>query len=642
LKFLDSWATKKERSITKESLKVITADVETEGLDPIRHKLYLIAYSINGGPVKVVDHDLGEEDEELKKELADPENVLRGHHITFDALFLHYNGYTVNAKLDDTRVLAYLNFPFEESGLKHLVESKLHRKVTRMEDFAIKPKKKELKDYVGNPKYLLIDGKYYDKEALKVYNKADVVNCGDLRNMMNEPEWYRTCEQPLTSSLYRAQLHGISLDQQHFQNLQIELAERLSALQVKLGELNPASPKQVTALFAKKYDLDKIAERTPAGGYKCDKMFLKNLAWNGDEDAKTLLEFRKLSKLQGTYVEPLLESSKLDGRVHGKFNQAGKEGFGDDTQGTATGRLTSSDPNLQNIPARTIEGKRIRQGFIASPGFRLFDADLKQIEPRLVAHYSQAKKLLHAYQNKLDTHGLFAVDIFQKAVVEELTKTERFIGKTSWLATYYGCSFKKLLWICEVNSDDPLVIDYKPYINEWDHVKPQKKGKILAEYKGFDPIEVRYAKWMFFKNVQDMFKMTNQDLFDFRQENIDRVKRNGYLTTLAGRRIVIEGLDSPYMKIRMSAERLVTNYQIQPSAAEMMKLSLVEYDRRIVGTNKGNLLACVHDEILGQIRSELANDEMMAQIRSIMCDTVKLKNVPVDTDAHWMLNWSEK
>lgn len=623
-------------------MKVITLDVESEGLDPFRDRLYLISYCLNGGDIKTVQHDLGEDDEALRQDLADPENVLRGANIKFDALFLSVNGYPVLCKLDDTRVLAYVNYPFESHGLKDQVESKLKREVVRMSDFAIKPKKKELKDYVGNSKYVFIDGKFYEREVLIKYNRADVRNCDDLRKFMPESEWYRTCEQPLTTVLHRSELHGIQLNQSHLKELQVEFKGRLDALIPLLNGVNPASPKQVSAFFGTKYDLNKIAERTLGGGYKCDKMFLKNLAWNGDPDAKTLLEIRKISKLQGTYVEPLLESSKLDGRVHGSFNQAGREsGDADSTEGTATGRLTSSNPNLQNIPARTLEGKRIRQAFIATPGFRLFDADLRQIEPRLVAHYSQAKKLINAYKNGLDTHGMFGSDIFGKPV-EQLTKTERFIGKTSWLATFYGCSYRKLLWICEVNSDEPLVIDYKPYLNTFAELSPSLKGKILKEYKGFDPIEVRYAKWQYFKNVQDMFRSTNKDLFYYRQAHIDRVKYQGYLTTIAGRRVKIEGLDSPFKKVRMTAERLAINYQIQPSAAEMMKLCLVRYDKEIVSTGKGQLLATVHDEILGQIKNEYADDMMMVKIKDIMCNTVKLNNVPVDTDAHWMEHWGEK
>jgi len=626
-------------------VKTITLDLETTSLDPFTGEIVLIGYRFNGsGPVTVLDVTKGEDNENLRVALADREVVLRGHNIKFDALFLGTHGYVVNCILDDTRILSYLNCPFDEHDLKSMVESKLHRPVRRLKDLELEAIiEKSLKK---NRRVATVD---LNRADLIEYNKDDVTNCDDIKKYLPSTDWYKKVEQPLLRMLYDTELRGCNIDKPYLEALDEEYKKELAIIRGRLGEFNPNSPKQVIGQFRERgVNLERHTKKTPGGQPKVDKIFLKRRTWGGDTFARDLLRHRELAKLRSTYTSGLLERLVYtpgvgDFRLHGSFNQAGREDkYGSDSQGTATGRLTSSGPNLQNIPIRTLDGKRVRQSFIASEGYRMFDTDLKQIEPRLIAHYSQSSKLIHAYNNGLDTHGMFGADIFKKSV-KELTKIERFIGKTSWLATVYGCGYKKLLTICETNSDDPLELNLEPFRGLWDRAGHLVKMRYIRSSPSEQAAKEEYAKHMFFKNVQDTFMAANPEIMNWRATHIARVKRNGYLTTFGGRIIKApEELYSANEFERYKGERLVVNYQIQGSAADIMKLILVKFKERIIDKGIGHMLAVVHDEILGEFREDMRENVMSYGIKKIMNETVKLNNVPIDCDYSVCDSWAEK
>jgi DNA polymerase-1 len=621
----------------------ITLDLETSGLDPFVDRIHLVVYRIVGVSERPICESLESFKERLdvRRLLSSPDNILRGHNIKFDALFLVVNGVDVNCRLDDTRVLSYLNWPSEKHDLKSLVETKLKRPVVRLEDFGIKPAKGNIERFRGSRNYVEIDGLFFAKTKLTKYAIADVVNCDELKKRMSVSAWWRDYEMPLTKILFDMEKRGIALDSVKLEELNADYTRRVESLKAYFGDINPGSTKQLAARLTEEgFDLKKLAKKTDKGAPKLDKLFFKNLAWTGNEFAKNILQYRKLSKNLSTYVQPFLLEAKKGGRIHGSINQAGAEDFwGEGKGGTSTGRLTSSNPNLQNIPARTPEGKAVRSCFIASKGFKLFDADLKQIEPRLVAHYTQAPKLLKAYADGMDTHGMFAADIF-KTTVDKLSKTERFIGKTSWLATVYGCSYKKLLQICETFSEDPLELNLEPYQMEWEKLHEVDRKKILR----WEPLcdEVLYAKWMFFKNVQEAFKAANPEIMGWRSYHITRTRMLGFVTTLGGRRIKVDGLNSFDRGEKAQAERQAVNYLIQGSAADVMKMCLVKMDERFVKTGMGHLLATVHDEILGEYVDNIDGHVVESLVHDVMCNTVKLKNVSIDSDTKLINNWSEK
>lgn len=657
--------------------KIVTLDLETEGLDWQKDKILLNGYRLNRkGPVILVDPE--KVNEELNSYLANPSVTLSGHNIKFDALFLAQNGYTINCQLECTKVLAYLCWPTEEShGLKHLVRSKLGRQPTELSDLLFKPLKRELIHLERHQdEYFIIGGRWGRKDLITQYHAEDVLNVDRIRSMMAATKWFYDVEKPLTKLLFDVELHGCPLDKAHLNLLQLEYQAICDSLLKTLGEgFNPNSPAQVAKMLTETgHDLSKISKKTESGNYSIDKQVLKKLAWNGSEIAKTLLDYRRVSKLLGTYIGPFLECSTRDGRVHGSFNQTG----------TDTGRLSSSDPNLQNIPARTKQGKQVRKAFIASEGIP-FDSDLKQIEPRLVGHESQSPKLIKAYADGRDTHMMFAEDIFGgqsnviasgsvdsrdlgKGNVNEqrehpssasssgrqpdtgsggrsthpaITPTERFIGKTSWLATVYGCSPKKLLLICETFSDDPLTLDIEKFLKDFYGLPKKAKWgnsqeKMELEY-GNKAQEI-FAKWQFFRNVQDKFIKANPEIWGWRNEHIERTKKLGYIKTLGGRIIRIPGLNSSNKWDVIEAERMCVNYQIQGSAADVMKMILIEFGRQIQAKGNGRILATVHDEIWGQIRDA----SYLAQVKDVMENTVKLNNVRIEADSKMCANWGEK
>lgn len=629
----------------------VTLDVETSGLDWRTCKLYLNGYTLNRSKeVTYVETDKA--DPVLYALLADESTVLSGHNVKFDALVLSMHGYRVLCRLEDTRIMAYLNWPTLDShGLKSLVRTKLGRYVQDLDDLMFTPLKKEvahLTDYERH--YWQVDEYWVRRDLLKEYHKEDVLNVDRLRARLVVTDWFRDVEMPLTRMLFEMELYGCPLDKQTLVDLKRNYSATAEGLLERLREsvrlvgfippdkeaFNPNSHDQVReVLRLRKYKLEDICEKTKSGDWSVDKPLLKSLMWKGDEFCKILLEYRRYSKILSTYVGPFLKGVEDDGKLHGSINQAGSEDlYGDGAKGTNTGRLSSSNPNLQNIPSRTKEGKEVRKAFIASDRLHMFDSDLSQIEPRLVAHYSQAPKLIHAYANDLDTHGLFANDIFGKECGKD--SVERFIGKSSWLATVYGCSYKKLLYICEGFSDNPLTMDTEAYADCFYRLKEKEQAKVIRDC-GKDYKKI-YEQWMFFKNVQDVFTAKNPEIFNWRQNHIDRTRRLGYVITIGGRKIAIENLDSRDWGKRFAAERQAVNYQIQGSAADVMKLIMVRFDKEFVKAGLGHVFSTVHDEVLG----DLWNKESIKVVKDIMENTVFLRNVKIKSDTKLVGSWGDK
>lgn len=630
---------------------VVTIDVETTGLNPLWDRLLTVSWCVDGRtPVNSFVLGSGPLPAQLVDALSTSGVVIRGHNAKFDTQFLARNGFTIaeDAVIDDTRVQAYCAYPHADLGLKSLTEAFFGERPTHMADFAIKPKKKADKARMAeDPKYIKSFDGFYELDKLLEYNREDVTNTNRISSFIPKTQWYLQTERPLTRMLYDSEMRGIQLDIPYLIDLQQEFAGEVNKYSAEARalsgkqDLNPGSPKQLQEVFGARYDLSKYTGKTKTG-YSCDAAFLKRLCWlHQDPLAAAIRKHREYQKLLSTYIEPFLRLSDVQGSIHGFFNQAGKEEEGGASGGTKTGRLSSSDPNLQNISTRTKTGRRIRQAFIAHEGHQMFVRDVKQFEPRFVAHFSQAPKLLDAYKKGLDTHGMFAADIFGKKI-EELTKMERFIGKTSWLATVYGCSPQKLLTIAERNSDDWLEIEGldKLFIL-WDKADGKAKKKLIAESMNEEVARDTYCKWKFFEQVQQTFWEKNPEIKAWRAEHIARTRRDGYVTTYGGRRIPIVGLNGNKWEV-LEAERKTVNYVIQGSQADAMKLIMLEFRRQLEEKRKAFMLAVVHDEILGEIPLHEDGTRIDQMVNEIICNTTKLNNVPLESDGGLILNWAEK
>lgn len=584
-------------------IKTLTLDLETGGLDWKKDEVYLIGYRLNGqgGVVQVPCFD---ENEILRVALADPKVIKRGHNIKFDVMFLLKNGYEINGVLDCTSLLAYLNDPLSSSSLKECVERILKKKVTRMEDFAFRPLKKENKilEAFYNNYYYKVGLDWYRKDLMIPYNEADVTNCDELRRELPTTKWYTEVEQPLLIILMNAEIRGIQLDITYLKELETEYEEKIKEIEKGFPEINVKSTKQVSQYLQETGA--RLTERTDKGATKVDKMVLKRLSWNSNNSARQFLHHRELNKLLSTYVRPLTEQSDKGGRVHPSINQVGGR---DSKGGTRTGRLSSSNPNIQNISKRTKEGLRIRKAFIASPGMILCESDLSQIEPRILAHYCQSPKLLKAYNNKEDLYVKLACDMFRKSE-NQISKIERFTAKTAFLATVYGCWYKKLKMIMETYSDEPI-----PYTDE--------------DYK----------------EIQENFWKGNPEIQSWRRQHIEHTIKLGYIDTIGGRQIKIPNLKKISPWERQDIERMIINYSIQGSASDVIKKIVVRFDKEFQQQGYGHILATVHDSVLFEMPASKYGfiEDNLSLINHIMTTTVKLNGLPIECETKIGKSWAD-
>lgn len=600
----------------EEKRTVLTFDIESSGLAPYGDDiLYFVGYKVDDGPVKRFYLDTDEFGKVSVQEGLSQTNydefvnlynnkrtIIVGHNVKFDCHWVQNRlGRRPKGTIEDTRLLAYCADPFQKLDLASLAKKYLRLGHKVFKEMAITKKVAKTLDPKGVVKH---GKKIFKLEDVVEKNKEDVELTYKLYKKIPAKKWYKNVERPLISLLLHSENHGLKINLRKLEELDKEVSLKLADLHSEIGLENPGSAQQVEGKLLKDgVKLAYLSKIGKSGHYSVDKIVLKRLMWKGNEFAGKVLEYRKYSKIKSTYIEALKKHD--DGYVHGSLNQAGSvKLFEADSDGTRTGRMSSSGPNLQNIPARTEVGKRIRELFISCNKFQMFDTDLKQIEPRFVAHFSQAPKLIKAYSSGLDTHGLFASDMFKKDM-SKITKMERFIGKTSWLATVYGCSPKKL----------KLIVDI------------------------FSPEEVPYDV-AFYKDAQKNFWDANPEIAQWRKYTIERARSTGYVDTYGGRIIKIDNLCSRNWKDKMQAERYVINYKVQGSAADVMKLILIRFKKEFVGLDLGVVLSVIHDEVLGEYD---VNQEAKAKqvIEDIMTNTCKLKNVPIEADTHYVNNWGE-
>ena len=314
---------------------------------------------------------------------------------------------------------------------------------------------------------------------------------------------------------------------------------------------------------------------------------MEKLKEDGAEIAKAILEYRKLAKLKNTYVDAIPKLRDENNRVHTTFNQIG----------TTTGRLSSSDPNLQNIPVKTDEGIKIRQGFIAEKGSILMGIDYSQIELRVLAQLSGDENLRAAYQNNMDLHSLTARKIFELSENDEVTREQRIIAKTINFSIIYGKTafgLAKELGITQREASEYI----ERYFNQYPRVK------------------------------------------EFEKEIVEFTEKNGYTETLFGRRRIIEGINSKNKNIKSQAERMAVNSVIQGTAAEVLKQVMIEIYRYIKDKAGISLLLQVHDELIFEISQDRL-EEYRENIEKIMRECVKFDSVPLEINTNIGVNWAE-
>ena len=420
---------------------------------------------------------------------------------------------------------------------------------------------------------------------LAIYNELNyLLKKEDLYKILMENE------MPLIPVLSLMERKGIEIDVQYFKNYSLELDKELlkieKAIYEEAGEeFNINSPKQLGDILFVKLNLP--SGKKTKTGYSTDVMVLEDLESYGYNIARLLLDYRKLNKLKTTYVDTLPLLVDENSRIHTTFNQIG----------TATGRLSSSDPNLQNIPVKTDDGIKIREGFVAGEGKVLMSIDYSQVELRVLTSMSKDENLIEAYKEEKDLHDLTARRIFNLSDSETVSREQRTIAKIINFSIIYGKT---------------------PF-------------GLAKELK----IPVKDASEYIKKYFEQYPKVTS-----FEREVIEFGEEHGYVKTLFGRKRYISGIDSKNKTIKSQAERMAVNTVIQGTAAEVLKKVMVKVYDVLKDKEDIALLLQVHDELIFEVE-ENSVEKYSEILADIMKNTVQLEDVKLNININIGKNWAE-
>ena len=401
-------------------------------------------------------------------------------------------------------------------------------------------------------------------------------------------------ESRLIPVLAQMEETGIKIDKKYFSEFQNELEEKINMLQSDIykladGEFNIDSPQQLGEVLFEKLHIP--SGKKTKTGYSTNVEVLEMIANNGEltEDkrmiGKKLLEYRAYKKLLSTYIEPIPKLADKEDRIHTTFNQ----------NGTSTGRLSSANPNLQNIPVRTDDGIRIRTGFVAKEGHSLISFDYSQIELRVLAELSKDRHLVQAYQDNQDLHDLTARKIFFKTEEDEISRHERSIAKVINFSILYG-----------------------------------KTPFGLSKELGITVQEASQYITTYFEEYPRVRK--------FLDIVTETAKLHGFVETFYGTRRYINGINSTNKNVQAQAVRMAVNTVVQGTAANIIKKVMIELHEEFKNDENIKMLLQVHDELIFEVRDEFAK-EYMKKIEKIMENTVKFKKVPLKANGSVAKNW---
>ncbi|MBN1405445.1 MAG: DNA polymerase I [Candidatus Omnitrophica bacterium] len=571
----------------------VCLDFETTGVDPMRAELVGVSFCHQEGHAQYIsllgnEKDLPKGDEILKtlKPFFENEKIKKiGQNIKYEILLLKNRQIELKGVYFDTMIASYLLNPSKANhNLSDISLEYLDHKLIEIDELIGKGKNAVTMDLV-------------EPERVSNYCCQDSDVTLRLKNIMEkklkEKDLYNLfcdIEMPLAEVLAQIEYNGVSIDTLLLQAISSEMNKRLASITSQVyetagGEFNINSPKQLSVILFEKLKLP-VVKKTKTG-ISTDVEVLTKLA-DKHKVCALLLEYRELSKLKSTYVDALPEIiNPRTKKVHTSFNQTV----------TATGRLSSSSPNLQNIPIKTEEGKRIRKAFIPSQKERfILSADYSQIELRILAHLSQDAELIEAFKKKADIHRHTASLIFNCAE-SEVTQTQRAQAKTVNFGIIYGMS---------------------PY------------G--LSKELSITPEEAKIFIESYFMQYE-MVKEYMDNLLTFAREN-------HYVFTMFGRRRYMPDINSENQNIRQFAERTAINMPIQGSAADLIKIAMINI-------NKGMNEARLKSEMILQVHDELVFDVLPGEekfltelIRDKMENAVKLK-VPVEVSINAGKNWAQ-
>lgn len=576
--------------------KCFVIDTETNHLNPLQAELVGLSLACDpqqAAYIPLTHHYLGcpaQLDrtwvlEQLKPILQDETIGKIGQHIKYDMHVLANYGIEMRHIAEDTMLESYvLNSVATRHDMDSLAEKYLHYQTIRYEEVAGKGQKQVTFDQVEIEK-----AAEYAAEDADITLQLHQALSSQLIKEKRLNHLYREIEIPLIEVLWRMEQHGVCIDIARLQSQSKQMAKQIQALeeeayQLAGGTFNLNSPKQLQEIFYQQLKLP-ILEKTPKGAPSTAEHVLQELSLQYPLP-RVILNYRTLTKLKSTYTDKLPQQvNPKTQRVHTSYHQAI----------AATGRLSSSDPNLQNIPIRTEEGRKIRQAFIAQAGYVLLAADYSQIELRIMAHLSQDPALLAAFQQSQDVHRFTASEIFQ-VKLEEVTSEQRRSAKAINFGLIYGMSAFGLARQLNVERSCAQV-----YMDQYFHRYPQVK------------------------NYMDTIRQTAQE--------------QGYVETLLGRRLYLPDIQSKQMARKKAAERTAINAPMQGSAADIIKKAMIAIHQQLNNQQDIKMIMQVHDELVFEVKQE-AIERAKALITHCMQNVVQLA-VPLIIDIGVGANWDQ-
>lgn len=568
-----------------QQVSLLCLDTETTSTEAMRAHLVGMSFSISPGEAWYVPYS--SDNLEILRPIYEREDSLKiGQNLKYDLMVLANHGVHLRGKMADTMLAHYLISPELHHGLDYLADIYLNYETIHIEELIGHKGKNQRNMSDLSPEKIYAYACEDADITLQLWEKLSIqLQEKGLENLF----W--DVEMKLMPVLARIERNGVRINTQGLKQISLEFTEKLRNIEDEIHalagvEFNVSSPKQVGEVLFEKLKITDKAKKTKTGKYVTSEEILESLRTKHPIIEK-ILQYRGLKKLLGTYVDALpLLVNPATGHIHTSFNQAVAQ----------TGRLSSSNPNLQNIPVRDSQGKEVRKVFVAEEGEYFFSADYSQIELRIMAHLSADENLIEAFLQDNDIHAATAAKIFHKPI-HEVSSEERRRAKTANFGIIYGISAFGLA---------------------------ERLGCSRAEAKAL---------------IDDYFS-TYPKVKQYMDRSIAMARELGYTQTILGRRLSLPDINSGNAIVRGYAERNAINAPIQGSAADIIKLAMIRLDKRMQREGvRSKMILQVHDELNFSVPAQ--ERELMQRIVTEEMQSAFSLSVPLIADSGWGYNWLE-
>ena len=573
------------------SAKILSLDTETTSTNPIEAELVGLSFAVKEHEAFYVpvpaNRDEAQKVVDIFRPVYEEESILKvGQNLKYDLEVLRNYGITLKGKMWDTMIAHYLIQPELRHNMDYMAEIYLDYQTIHIDEL-IGPKGKNQRSMRDLPPERVYEYAAEDADiTLQLKNKLEA----ELKKFECEDLFYNL-EMPLMPVLAEMEMNGVCLDTESLKETSDILTRRMLELEQRIYELagqqfNIASPKQVGDILFSQMKIVEKPKKTKTGQFVTSEEVLQTLKGK-HEIVADILEHRGLKKLLGTYVDALPKLiNPHTGHIHTSFNQTV----------TATGRLSSSDPNLQNIPVRGEDGKEIRKAFVPEPGCLFFSADYSQIELRVMAHLSGDENMIRVFREGKDLHAATAATIYKKGI-DEVSRDERTKSKRANFGIIYGITMFGLAERLEISRDEA-------------------------------------------RQLIDGFFQTFPQVHDYMEKAKEQAREKGYVTTLFGRRRYLPDIRSANGTVRGFAERNAINAPIQGTAADIIKVAMIHIFNRFKAEGiRSKMILQVHDELNFSVYPE--EKERVEQIVLEEMQNAFQMQVPLVADSGWGTNWLE-